>query len=396
MRVLRGALLALTAVAALLSGSSGTIAHAGSIQPPGYLRTEVWSPEQITIFWSTVDKAEQYVLLRSLTPGGPYAEVRRTDANGTSDTGLRPDTTYYYVVQSVRGNQTSPYSAEVSGTTLKLPLLPPTQLRAQTLSTSEITLTWDVGTNATGYRLLRATTAGGPYTLVHTGTSLSHTDTGLESGTTYRYVVQSTDETRVSENSPEASATTVAVTLTAPRDFKVNADGTGLAMTWDAVPGAVRYDVIHLTLPDDREVVLGSTTGTSFTYPASAYFWYRLKVRAVAGGTKVDSPIVYVANGARTLTTLSVSPNPNLVGSVRLTATVEAIGQSGLSFSGEYVEFFMDGLHLGRDLLPGSHQIVYATAALPPGEHAFYAQYQGEDLLELGASASATVTHLVQ
>ncbi|MFB9622478.1 hypothetical protein [Nonomuraea helvata] len=46
----------------------------------------------------------------------------------------------------------------------------------------------------------------------------------------------------------------------------MNADGTGLALTWDPVPGAVHYDVIHLTLPDDREVVLGSTTGTSFTH----------------------------------------------------------------------------------------------------------------------------------
>jgi hypothetical protein len=273
---------------------------------------------------------------------------------------------------------------------------PPSGVQAQALSRSEIVVSWNAAAGATGYRVLRGTTSGGPYSAVGTTSGLSFTDSGLEAATTYYYVVASTLHNRASAYSAEASATTAPV-LTAPTNFKANAGPSGMELTWDAVPGASRYDVINVLLPSGDEVVLGSTAGTSFTHTAAELgHWYQYKVRAVGQGATADSPELYVGMGAPTRTTLSVSPNPSEEGqNVVLTATVEAVGQSDLLFTGDSVEFFMDGSSAGRIDLGGlraPHQVIFQLYGVPVGSHVFYAQYRGEDSTDLGASASDSVT----
>lgn len=72
----------------------------------------------------------------------------------------------------------------------------------------QVRLAWTAGTNATGYRVKRSTTQGGPYTLVEADIrTLQYVDTGLINGTTYYYVVSAANVLGESGNSPEASAT---------------------------------------------------------------------------------------------------------------------------------------------------------------------------------------------
>jgi hypothetical protein len=78
---------------------------------------------------------------------------------------------------------------------------------------------------------------------------------------------------------------------------------------------------------------------------------------------------------------------------VTLTATVEAVGQSGLIFGGDSVEFFMDGKYVGRIDLGSRapHEAIFQLSGVPVGEYVFYAQYRGEGFTGLGASASESV-----
>jgi hypothetical protein len=274
---------------------------------------------------------------------------------------------------------------------------PPSGVQARALSSSEIVVSWNAAVGASGYRVLRGTTSGGPYSEVATTSSLSFTDRNLEAATSYYYVVAGTDRHRTSAYSAQASATT-APALAAPSNFKANAGASGMELTWDPVPGASRYDVINVVLPSNDEVVLGSTTGTSFTHTAAEFgHWYQYKVRAVGPGATADSAVLYVGMGAPTRTTLSVSPNPSEDGqNVVLTATIEAVGQSNLLFTGDSVEFFMDGASAGRIDLGGlwaPHQAIFQLYGVPVGRHVFSAQYRGEDSTKLGASASASVAH---
>src|SRR5262245_66597630 len=85
---------------------------------------------------------------------------------------------------------------------------PPSGVQARALSRSEIIVSWNAAVGASGYRVLRGTTSGGPYSEVATTSSLSFTDRNLEAATSYYYVVAGTDRHRTSAYSAQASATT--------------------------------------------------------------------------------------------------------------------------------------------------------------------------------------------
>jgi hypothetical protein len=69
-------------------------------------------------------------------------------------------------------------------------------------------LTWTASTGAGGYNVKRGTVSGGPYTPIASGLSvLSYLDTGLLNGTTYYYVVASTNLWGEGANSVEVSVT---------------------------------------------------------------------------------------------------------------------------------------------------------------------------------------------
>ncbi|CUH96768.1 hypothetical protein P22_2879 [Propionispora sp. 2/2-37] len=83
----------------------------------------------------------------------------------------------------------------------------PTNLIA-TPGDSQVTLNWNVVTDATGYNVKRSTTAGGPYETIASNVSgTSYVDTNIVNGTTYYYVITAITADGESGNSNEASAT---------------------------------------------------------------------------------------------------------------------------------------------------------------------------------------------
>jgi hypothetical protein len=79
-----------------------------------------------------------------------------------------------------------------------------------TASSHTVTLNWDASTSSVaGYRAYRATTSGGPYTPLNSAANpqTSYTDSTVQSGTTYYYVVTAVDaDTVESVYSNQASA----------------------------------------------------------------------------------------------------------------------------------------------------------------------------------------------
>jgi regulation of enolase protein 1 (concanavalin A-like superfamily) len=188
-----------------------TITPSGSApaSPTGLTATVV-SSSSINLTWAGSGSATSYNILRSTTSGGPYT-IASTGVIPTSysDTGLSATTTYYYVVQAVNGDGTSPNSNMASATTQSGIPLAPTGLTATATSGNSINLAWNGSSGATSYNILRSTTSGGPYTTVMTGlSSTAYSDTGLSAGTAYYYVVQAVTGAGASQNSNEASATT--------------------------------------------------------------------------------------------------------------------------------------------------------------------------------------------
>lgn len=146
-----------------------------------------------------------YAVYRAEVTGGPYALAGTTLASPFIDSGLEDNHTYFYVVRAQYGGAESSDSIEVSPTTSSAP-----SGCSASGGNAQITVSWGAVAGATGYRVVRSATQGGTYQSVATpnGTTYSYTDTGLQVGTTYYYVVVATEGAYATGYSAEVSATT--------------------------------------------------------------------------------------------------------------------------------------------------------------------------------------------
>ncbi|OAX50777.1 glycoside hydrolase family 6 protein [Paenibacillus sp. AD87] len=83
-----------------------------------------------------------------------------------------------------------------------------------TAGNAQVSLSWTASTGATSYNVKRALSASGPFTTVAASVSgTSYTNTGLNNGTTYHYVVSAVNAAGESVNSAAASATPQSVVV---------------------------------------------------------------------------------------------------------------------------------------------------------------------------------------
>ncbi len=165
---------------------------------------------QVALSWTASSGATSYNVKRATTSGGPYTTVAAgVTATSYTNTGLTNGTTYYYVVSAVNSAGESANSAQAAATPLATISVPaaPAGLTA-TAGNAKVELSWTASSGATSYNVKRATTSGGPYTIVAAGvTATSYTNTGLANGTTYYYVVSAVNSAGESANSAQVAAT---------------------------------------------------------------------------------------------------------------------------------------------------------------------------------------------
>jgi len=158
----------------------------------------------------------------------------------------------------------------------------PTGLLA-TAGNSQVSLSWNASTGATGYYVQRATVSGGPYTQIAVPAPNSYTDTGLTNGTTYYYVVSAFNSAGQSANSSQASAAPAAPATppSVPTGLQAAAGNAQVSLTWTASAGATSYRVKRATTNGGPYAQVaapasanfadaGLTNGTTYYYVVSA------------------------------------------------------------------------------------------------------------------------------
>lgn len=90
-----------------------------AIDPPQQLTADAISPDQIHLNWEASVGAENCQVYRSTFESGGYVLVGIVPGSETQylDTGLSPDTTYYYRLMATGGGQTSDWSNTAHATT---------------------------------------------------------------------------------------------------------------------------------------------------------------------------------------------------------------------------------------------------------------------------------------
>ena len=100
-----------------------------------------------------------------------------------------------------------------------------------TAGDGSVALSWSASATATNYFVKRSTTSGSGYTTVATNATLVFTNTGLNNGTLYYYVVRAVNGSGESADSTEVSARPTSST---PTQLNFAMVGDGFQMTWPA------------------------------------------------------------------------------------------------------------------------------------------------------------------
>jgi fibronectin type 3 domain-containing protein len=241
-------------------------------RPQGLSASE--RPQGIALSWSANSEPDLagYRLYRSTSSATGFTLIASLTTVSYLDTTAAPAVTYYYRLYSfdAADNESTSYASASAIRVDNAPPGAPTGLTA-TDTGSGVQLTWTANpeTDLAGYRLQRATSAGGSYTLLgpFTHTATSYLDAAVAAGNTYFYRLYAVDTAgNVSVGYASISAAVASGDVTAP-----------------AAPGTITFtptaNYIAMDWPDNAE---GDLAG------------YNVYRAAIVGGpyTKLNAALV--------------------------------------------------------------------------------------------------------
>lgn len=171
---------------------------------------------------------------------------------------------------------------------------PATNLTAVPTSTTRNRLSWEnnpaPATNEKGFEVYRATTSGGPYTLINvtSADAVTYNDNNLATNTPYYYIVRAVTDSAASAVSNEAASKTIKDVTPPPAPLRLEYRGAtqnSVSMRWSSASEARRYDIYI------NGTKFYSTTSTSYTVRnLDSLTTYVFTIKAVDAAGNVSAP----------------------------------------------------------------------------------------------------------
>ena len=278
----------ITCMVLLFTCAFAVTANAASIKAPKVKAYNISSTGKIKVDWPSVDNAAKYKVYRSTSSNGSFKLVKTVSSSKYTDTSAKAGKCYYYYVRAVtKSGKTSSKSNVVKRyCDLKQPTVSST---INVASSGKIKLKWDAIDGAVSYKVYRAASKSGDYVLMKTTTGNSYINTTAKAGKYYYYKVRAISS---SSSSHSAYSKVVSRTCDLPRPVvtvALNSKGVP-KLTWDAVDGAVKYEVYRSTNKTSGYELMKTTTGTSYTNTnVSLDCTYYYKVKAIHSKSSANS-----------------------------------------------------------------------------------------------------------
>lgn len=169
-------------------------------------------------------------------------------------------------------------------------------VKAASVTTSSIKVTWSAGSSVSGYIVYRSTSAKGTYSKIGTTLTNSYTDKGLTKGKTYYYKVRAyVTSGSNSYQSNMSSYASSAATSPAPSTIKGTKTASGTAtIQWTKAVGAEGYQIAYATSANGTYYSVGTVSASSLAAkktgltPGKTYY-FKVRSYITVNGTKVYS-----------------------------------------------------------------------------------------------------------
>ncbi|WP_338634780.1 fibronectin type III domain-containing protein [Spirobacillus cienkowskii] len=388
---------------------------------PTGLKITAATSTSLTLNWSTTGNPPvTYKVYRANgvgaqfvpNPSTPVCTVLSTasPSNACIDTGLQPNTAYYYVITATNSQGESDYSPVIDGVTALSAL--PTFDAATNVTDTSLTINWNAlsGNGVVSYDLNRSLTgANGSWTTALNAapkTALSFADSGLTENTTYYYRLIATNNSinTASVTSANFSVTTNLKTIPIITNPAVSVTPSSLILNWTH-PGVNSSNLVYRVYRSATG--LNNSWGSPINTPtlnvktfsdtglsANTKYYYKVTASNDGGVTEIASNNYDVTTALLTI--------PKFVDSETLVTTTTASLTWTQAEGGEPVTYKLyrstTAGSWGTPILTSPTALTYTDSGLTPNTKYFYKitiTNNAPGATELSSSAYEVITDLL-
>ena len=283
---------------ALSSAPSGEVSVALVIpEAPTNVTALKLSSSEIWISWSDVSFETTYLLERKTGLAGTWAQLSSLGADTTvvTNTGLAPNTRYFYRLRAQNAIGTSAYSAEVTAATDPVPPTTPSLTTATPTGPYSVILGWSNASYEEGYVIERRPGTNGAWGVLANVEAdvISTIDSTVSPLTTYEYRIYATNVLGSSAYSNTRTVTTPQIPAPlAPAGLTASAlNNSTVIIRWNDVGYETSYHLERRTEDTNTwaGIALLPANTTAFTNTGLQYgvqYWFRVQAHNDYG----DSP----------------------------------------------------------------------------------------------------------
>lgn len=243
-----------------ISDTGVTARFKPDFRTPEMTLSSVASTGKTRVSWDEVKSAAGYEVWRASSKNGEYIKMFTTTKLSYINTSAKAGERYYYKVRAFDAN--GGFSGFCAPKYRTCRLARPEVTGGHAASTGKNRLTWKPVPGAVGYEILRAKADEDGFTKVFCTTKTSYVNTAAAAGEKYRYKVVAVHSETVANSAASGIKT---LTCDLPRPVvTIGLSGGKPKLVWDAVPGAVSYEIWRRPSCLDEYKLIKTTDKTAF------------------------------------------------------------------------------------------------------------------------------------